>query len=712
MDKKKSRAQRADELLNKLREFNRKLEERAKGQLTSELREAREQAGRHPEALVPELFDTARESRFESLAPELAERGSDFALETIVLRTGRPVLAVVHNEAQLEFREAAESEFWKSRLSAAGAHLGRAIRATGRIELENNPRFDWVGTGWLVKPTIVVTNRHVASEFAVRRGESFVFRAGTGGQMRGSIDFLEEVGRQNSLTFRLKKVLHIEPDNGPDMAFLEVETEGGSGRLAAEPVPLAPSAPGVDRFVATIGYPARDSRIPELDLMERIFGNVFDKKRLAPGQVMLSTSQQLQHDCSTLGGNSGSVVLDLSTGEAVALHFAGRFLQANFAVPAGLVAAGLSRLRTGVTAVGGKTAQPVPRRTQIRPRVSEDALQTRGDNTSLTCTVPVTFTIQVGAPVSGGRAHIGIEPGAGAAGQQPRGAEEDELFVETEAPPESYANREGFRRDFLGDRNVVELPEPQDSAGQILTFELDGATQQELKYQNFSVVMNRQRRMCLFSACNIDGKQSKRTVRAGWRFDSRIPQKFQIMKECYGNPPKFSRGHMTRREDPAWGSRKMANLGNEDSMHVTNAVPQMQSFNGGIWLTLEDFALQNAREDDMRISVITGPFLREDDPVYFGVQVPVAFWKVIAFIHDRTRELTATGYSISQEDHLGEQEFVFGEFGTFQRSLGWIEENAGVSFGTLSEHDPLAGEEVQESLVRPLAGLEQIRFTR
>ena len=29
------------------------------------------------------------------------------------------------------------------------------------------------------------------------------------------------------------------------------------------------------------------------------------------------------HDCTTLGGNSGSVVLDLTTGEAVGLHFAG-----------------------------------------------------------------------------------------------------------------------------------------------------------------------------------------------------------------------------------------------------------------------------------------------------------------------------------------------------------------------------------------------------
>ena len=67
------------------------------------------------------------------------------------------------------------------------------------------------------------------------------------------------------------------------------------------------------------------------------------------------------------------------------------------------------------------------------------------------------------------------------------------------------------------------------------------------------------------------------------------------MYECYGNPPKFSRGHMTRREDPVWGKPDEAALGNADSMHVTNVTPQMQSFNAPIWLGLEDYALQHAR---------------------------------------------------------------------------------------------------------------------
>jgi DNA/RNA endonuclease G (NUC1) len=73
----------------------------------------------------------------------------------------------------------------------------------------------------------------------------------------------------------------------------------------------------------------------------------------------------------------------------------------------------------------------------------------------------------------------------------------------------------------------------------------------------------------------------------------RIPAEYQIIKECYGNAPKFSRGHMTRREDPAWGTSAISQRGSDDSMHVTNATPQMQAFNSPIWLALEDYALQN-----------------------------------------------------------------------------------------------------------------------
>jgi endonuclease G, mitochondrial len=229
-------------------------------------------------------------------------------------------------------------------------------------------------------------------------------------------------------------------------------------------------------------------------------------------------------------------------------------------------------------------------------------------------------------------------------------------------------------------------------------------------------VMNKKRRMCFFSACNIDGARSKGSQRSTWRYDPRIPEDLQIMKECYGNPPKFSRGHMTRREDPAWGNTASEiQRGSDDSMHVTNATPQMQSFNSPIWLALEDYALQNAREADQKISVFTGPYFKKNDPTMYGVRIPVEFWKVIVFVHDETGELCATGYEMSQEDNLEQPEFVFGDFVSpqlnmsTQVAISTIESKAGISFGELANFDPFAQEGVEDTR-RPLLYPEQIRF--
>lgn len=625
-----------------------------------------------------------------------------FMLETIVLRVGRPVLAIAENTAVLEFKDA-ESEVWKERLVNAKSQLFKAIQSVGRIELQNHPSYDWVGTGWLVDKNVIVTNRHVAEVFGKNSGTGFVFRQGSDGtSVKASIDFLEEIDRTAEFVFRCTAILHIEPEPGPDMAFLKVEAIGGKqipGRIN-----LSSSATQTKQDIAVIGYPARDSRIPDQQLMTDIFGNVYDKKRLAPGQVIGVSDKQLLHDCSTLGGNSGSVLLDLKTGEAVGLHFAGRFLESNFAVPSSLIKNQLNKLGNGPIVTPGssnkKNKEDVPPGT---PSGTNDGQKT----ISVNYTIPLNITFSVGSlNQSDGPVTVAI----GTASNQ--GKEENEEFF-TEGKPEDYTDRTGYKADFLGKKFKVPLPEIKTKAKKkdILKFGSNGKNEEVLTYEHFSIVMSKSRRQCFYSAVNIDGKSSVGMKRGAWRLDPRIPADAQIMKECYGNAPKFSRGHMTRREDPIWGDADDASRGNLDSMHVTNTVPQMQGLNGGIWLGLENYALQNARKDDMRISVFTGPVFRPDDPVQYGIKIPVSFWKVIAFIHDDTGKLCATGYEISQEDFLSDNEFVFGKHTTAQRKISRIESETGLSFGNLSDLDPLnTAEEGLDEPPRHLTSLEEIRF--
>ena len=645
-------------------------------------------------ALARESADRGGGNALESL--RVRNEDDELALESIVLRRTRPVLTIKENEVQLVFVDEADSQIWKERLQQAAPLLDSAVRAVGRIELQGS-HLEWVGTGWLVSDDILVTNRHVANEFAVRKGEGFSFRMGSSGAVRASVDFLQEIDNPNTLMFRLLRPLHIEAAPGPDVAFFKIEIASGDPALA-RPIVLTKHVVETEN-AATIGYPAFDSRIPEPDLMERIYGRTYNKKRLAPGGVTRIEATRLLHNCTTLGGNSGSVVLDLNSGEALGLHFSGSFLTTNYAVRADVVRSLLDRLGSG----RGSSA-PAPRG-GVEAAAAACPQGRRSIVTRLNIPLTVTIALDDIPPASVARASL------------PPAPDDDEEG--NEAIAADYRDREGYRTKFLGPE--VPLPTVARDAADVLRFQVDGHAETVLKYEHYSVVMSRSRRMCFFSAVNIDGGLSKKTKRVSWKWDPRIPRAQQIMNECYGSPPRFSRGHMTRREDPAWGDDVTARRGNEDSMHVTNVTPQMQAFNSPIWLALEDYALDHAREDDMKISVFTGAYFSPDDPVMYGVPIPTAFWKIIAFIHDETGALCATGYEMDQSASLQpEEEFVFGQFSSpqlgvaTQVSIRSIEARSGISFGDLAEADPLnAGEEslAPGGVPRPLESQEHIRFT-
>ena len=276
-----------------------------------------------------------------SLAPEglegadLAGEGLTPGLEAIILSYGRPVLFVRKNTFEIP-----SSDTWTDRLRDAQAILDRVIPAIGRIEVRNHDELDWVGTGWLVREDIIVTNRHVASEFGTRASTGgFTLRKNLSGRtIKPSIDFREEHNEPDEDEFQVKEVLFISDESGPDVAFLRL-----ADPAARPPIELAATI-DKDTDVAVIGYPARDGRRNPGPDMARIFGDVYDVKRLAPGSLTKIDGQYAYHDCTTLGGNSGSAVIDLQSGKALGLHFSGSFKKTNYAVPAPVVKALLDQI--------------------------------------------------------------------------------------------------------------------------------------------------------------------------------------------------------------------------------------------------------------------------------------------------------------------------------------------------------------------------------
>ena len=388
---------------------------RKAAEILEEQKPERARAARRRPAVVAAAPAPAAEAAPEALA-EAAPVDDEVTAyerrvaETIVRPNARPVLAVRENKVTTEFL-GPDSDVWRSRIDAARAILDIVIPSIGRIELKNNADFAWVGTGWLVADDIVVTNRHVAREFGRRTQDGFVFRVGfNGGPQSAQIDFLEEFERSASLEFAIESILWIATPTEPDIAYLRVRQSGTNRRLAT-PIPLAETV-SPDDFVVTIGYPARDPRVPDQRLVQRIFGDVYEKKRLAPGQVTDVGPDELQHDCSTLGGNSGSPVISLKNGQAVGLHFSGLFLESNFAVPSPKVRELLGKVQRAELPGMGPIAVRTPSKTADTTTASPPAAAPSGTYT-FQFQIPVEITVKIGGAVVPGGGSTTVLSGPG-----------------------------------------------------------------------------------------------------------------------------------------------------------------------------------------------------------------------------------------------------------------------------------------------------------
>lgn len=257
-----------------------------------------------------------------------------------------------------------------------------------------------------------------------------------------------------------------------------------------------------------------------------------------------------------------------------------------------------------------------------------------------------------------------------------------------------YDNRQGYDPEFLGN-GAVRVPVPELSAtlarnAVVIDESAAGSSRFLLPYTHFSVAMHRERRMSIFTACNIDGAQSLKIVRQGdkWYIDPRIPADVQLGNELYKNND-LDRGHMVRRLDPVWGSRSVATIANEDTFHYTNACPQHKDLNQKEWNDLEDYILDNAGAHQLKVCVFTGPVLRAGDRPYRDLAlIPDDYWKVAVIIREDTGKMSATGYVLTQKDMISGLEFAFGKFRTYQVSLRSIERMTGLDFGRLKNADP------------------------
>jgi trypsin-like peptidase len=269
------------------------------------------------EKLAQSALDKLRAGRMRPSAEELA------ALE-FVIRMMRP--APLSKQGRLQPLPAKQgSSVYQPEVSGAWDRFceksARILYSVGRLDRTAGPN-PHIGTGFLVAPDLVLTNHHVVSALSHGADELDSGMA--------VIRFYQEFeGPEPVPECKVLKVAAIHPTL--DMALVRVEVPDTRPVLefntAALPAHLV---------VGTIGYPYQDSRNPLF--VEAIYQGQYGVKRGAVGELISAQGQMIYHDCSTLGGNSGSPVMALDTATVVGLHFTGDFMYRNGAVAAADVA--------------------------------------------------------------------------------------------------------------------------------------------------------------------------------------------------------------------------------------------------------------------------------------------------------------------------------------------------------------------------------------
>jgi endonuclease G, mitochondrial len=605
------------------------------------------------------------------------------ALEAIVLPKERPVVDVVGGTYATP-----AAPFQHFGGEAVRTTIEAAVPAIGRIELPDHPSLPYGGTGFVVGDGLLMTNRHVAELFAQGIGrDELSFRTG----QTAAIDFLRERDGAESRLFAIERVVMVHPYW--DMALVIAAGLDGVTPLRLS---VAPPSDLREQEIAVIGYPALDTR-NNVELQNRIFGNVFNVKRLQPGKLRELADirsfghavRAVTHDSSTLGGNSGSAVIHVASGAVVALHFAGRYLEANFAVPTDALALDRRVVDAGVNfddEVPGAGATPWDTYwDRADPAMPTGTATTVPDEPEL---LSVSGTGSVGSEGTVFSLSIPLEMTVQFRSQATRtGNAAVDAAVEALVEPfrdEDFSGRKGYDDRFLGHR--VPLPTVLDES---LVSHLDNGSHL-VPYEHFSIVVDKGRRLALFTASNVDaspvrkrpepGRDYSRDALGGlgkndmekWFTDPRIPAIHQLPDRFFTKDrASFDRGHIVRREDVAWGDTyDEVRRANGDTYHVTNCSPQIARFNRsnqkGVWGELENLILDQAETE--RYSLFAGPVLRPDDPLFRGVDdhgsvrvaIPRQFWKIVvarsgdrlqafAFVLDQDLSDTDLEFAVDRE---------------------------------------------------------------
>jgi endonuclease G len=619
-------------------------------------------------------------------------------------------------------------------------------RSVCRVVIRSNRRLLGYGTGFLIAPGVMMTNHHVLPTVGVVR-DSII-------QLRYERDI--HGGEVPPVEFALRTTPEPIIYKDLDMAIAAVEPRSVDGEALDQYGWLRLSAQSGKAFIGEY-----------LTIIQHPNG---ERKQIAVREnKLLKYSENGPHvwyQTDTVAGSSGSPVFNNSW-EVVALHHSavprtkrvngedvwltrdGRIWSdemgedqvdwmANEGIRTSRIVQYLQSQHAGNSLVQTILSTGEPRKGELMIGGGEGAgeIQIRTDNSGNTrILLPIEIGVKVG--LNDRTAEPAPRPVTSTPGTIPQSAVR--VIEKVEINQDNYNERNGFNPKFLGGGVTVPLPKVKKTTkfGKVLLIK----GKPEIKYWNYSLVMNATRKLAFFSAANVDSNKFRGNRDADgdtWYVDKRAPEleKVQLGREFYKKQKEFEadrtaspfdQGHLSRRSDLQWGDdEEEAKRNGDDTYHYSNCSPQHWQFNqnskaSGIWFRLEESAI-NTLGRGSKLCLINGPVFdapmsklgsdgmmrlnlkgkRVADGKFGGVKIPKMFFKVIAY--RKGNVLQAKAFVVTQEELLGTIDRFYPEermpsvltdmeVRLYQVKISELERLTDIDFGALASHDVPAGEE-------------------
>ncbi len=636
-----------------------------------------------------------------------------------------------------------------------------ASRPVCRIQLRNGSGdILGYGTGFLIGPGLLMTNHHVfgRAEEASYAVADFDYELDINGRERPMIRFAFEPDRffyaNEGLDFAVVAVKPTSMEGGrglEEWGWLTLSGDPGKGTLG--------------EYLTIIQHP--EGQLKQICVREN--------------KLLEYTENTLWYKTDTLGGSSGSPVFN-QFWQVVGLHHSGvpekdkngNWLtwdggvwdasmgenrikwKANEAIRISSIVQHLQERFANqpllMTALGTKPPTPEWHRESVSRSVLPAVpagYWAEIDGVAVSLVVPLRIPLEVVRRAIGPSprppAAVSVEPVASV----PPTAVVGVLPIEkVEIDQTTLESRPGYDPSFLGiGKLTVPLPSIPDKLKESVATLVAVPGESELKYFNYSVVINKDRKLAFYAAVNIDGKLRRNLGKRegdAWLRDPRITENAQIGDEFYRRQKElevdrtenpFDRGHLVRRLDATWGTTDAeAKQHGDDTFHFTNCSPQFFAFNQGkkLWAGIEEYVLDQLEAEERKACVINGPVFDgpvadegglpdpekpgKRDPKFKEVAIPKYFWKLMVI--ERGGKLAASAFLLSQQDQvLGidriQEEAVFekltaAQAKVFQISIQDLAKFTGLDFGKLAEVD--TKEAARAAKPRPIESLNEIRF--